>query len=214
MNLLQTSFFGGIFILAIIAVRAITIHHLPKKTFSVLWKIAILRLLIPISIPSVFSIYTLLDHHPRPAQTATPSPNISVNSANFPDFGGSLPTVRPPQTVSLPNTPTNSPSIWFFVWYIGMMGCAIFFLLSYFICRRNFKTSLPIYNDNVTEWQKERKQRQRIAIRELDGITSPLTYGIWKPVILIPKSTVWQDAELKYILTHEYAHIRRRDTVK
>ncbi len=30
---------------------------------------------------------------------------------------------------------------------------------------------------------------------------------------LIPKSTVWQDAELKYILAHEYAHIRRQDTL-
>ncbi|MDE7060864.1 MAG: hypothetical protein K2O71_04625, partial [Lachnospiraceae bacterium] len=66
MNLLQISFSGGIFILAIIAVRAITIRHLPKKTFSILWKIAILRLLVPVSIPSVLSVYTLFDRHSLP----------------------------------------------------------------------------------------------------------------------------------------------------
>lgn len=214
MNLLQISFSGGIFILAIIAVRAITIRHLPKKTFSILWKIAILRLLVPVSIPSVLSVYTLFDRHSLPVQTAAPSPSIFVSSFDLFDLGGlSVPAAILPQTVPLLGTPKNGASIWFFVWCVGMMGCAIFFLLSYFICRRNFKTSLPIYNDNVTEWQKEQKQRQRIAIRELDGITSPLTYGIWKPVILIPKSTVWQDAELKYILAHEYAHIRRQDTL-
>lgn len=214
MNLLQISFSSGIFILAIIAVRAITIRRFPKKTFSILWKIAILRLLVPVSIPSVLSIYTLFNRYSLPVQTATLSPSISVSSADLFDLGGlSIPATILPQTAPLPDTPKNSPPIWFFVWCIGTVGCAIFFLLSYFICRKNFKTSLPIYNDNVTEWQKEQKQRQRIAIRQLDGITSPLTYGIWKPVILIPKSTVWQDTELKYILAHEYAHIRRQDTL-
>lgn len=214
MNLLQISFSGGIFILAIIAVRAITIRRFPKKTFSILWKIAILRLLVPVSIPSVLSIYTWFNRHSLPVQTATLSPSISVSSADPFDLGSlSIPATVLPQTAPLPDTPKNIPSIWFFVWCIGTVGCAIFFLLSYFICRKNFKTSLPIYNDNVTEWQKEQKQRQRIAIRQLDGITSPLTYGIWKPVILIPKSTVWQDTELKYILAHEYAHIRRQDTL-
>lgn len=182
MNLLQISFSGGIFILAIIAVRAITIRRFPKKTFSILWKIAILRLLVPVSIPSVLSIYTLFNRYSLPVQTATLSPSISVSSADLFDLGGlSIPATILPQTAPLPDTPKNSPPIWFFVWCIGTVGCAIFFLLSYFICRKNFKTSLPIYNDNVTEWQKEQKQRQRIAIRQLDGITSPLTYGIWKP---------------------------------
>jgi len=41
-----------------------------------------------------------------------------------------------------------------------------------------------------------------------------MTYGIWNPVILFPKTTDWQDeARLRVVLTHELTHIRRFDIV-
>ncbi|HSI77270.1 MAG TPA: M56 family metallopeptidase [Lunatimonas sp.] len=44
-------------------------------------------------------------------------------------------------------------------------------------------------------------------------IDLPLTYGIWKPVILIPASLILQltPAQLEAILVHELAHIKRQD---
>ncbi len=59
MTLLQMSISGGMFILA---VRAAALHRLPKQTFSLLWKIALLRLLVlvPVTVTSVFCIYPLL----------------------------------------------------------------------------------------------------------------------------------------------------------
>ncbi|MDR0197594.1 MAG: M56 family metallopeptidase, partial [Oscillospiraceae bacterium] len=39
-----------------------------------------------------------------------------------------------------------------------------------------------------------------------------MTYGIWKPVILLPKNTDWRDEpRLRYVLAHEITHIRRFD---
>jgi len=53
---------------------------------------------------------------------------------------------------------------------------------------------------------------RHIQVRQSDRIAAPLTYGIWKPVILFPKTTDWQDiANLRYVLTHEITHIRRFD---
>ena len=60
MNLLQMSFSGAAFITAVVIIRAVAINKLPKKTFLVLWELVILRLLIPFSIPSMFSVYTLV----------------------------------------------------------------------------------------------------------------------------------------------------------
>ena len=60
LNLLGMSFKGSVLIIAVVVVRAVLIHKIPKKTFLILWEIAFLRLLIPFSIPFVFSIYTLL----------------------------------------------------------------------------------------------------------------------------------------------------------
>ena len=42
---------GGVLILFIVVIRAVAIHRLPKTTFFVLWLIAALRLLLPLSIP-------------------------------------------------------------------------------------------------------------------------------------------------------------------
>lgn len=60
MSLLQMSFAGGVMILAITVIRTLAINRLPKKTFLALWGIAVVRLLLPFSFPSVFSVYSLL----------------------------------------------------------------------------------------------------------------------------------------------------------
>jgi beta-lactamase regulating signal transducer with metallopeptidase domain len=45
------------------------------------------------------------------------------------------------------------------------------------------------------------------------SITTPVTAGILQPVIVIPAGTQLGDTELETILTHECAHIARRDSV-
>lgn len=46
-------------------------------------------------------------------------------------------------------------------------------------------------------------------------VSSPLTYGIFHPVILMPKQTDWKNTkELQYILSHEYVHIYHYDIAR
>lgn len=50
--------------------------------------------------------------------------------------------------------------------------------------------------------------RRSVSVRVSDRIDTPLTYGVFKSVILLPKKTEWEDtAQLEYILWHEYMHI-------
>lgn len=60
MQLLQMSLAGGVMIVVITVLRALTINNVPKKTFLVLWAAALLRLLVPVSLPSSLSFYSLL----------------------------------------------------------------------------------------------------------------------------------------------------------
>ena len=60
MSLLQMSLAGGVMVLVITVIRALAMDHVPKRTFPVLWGIALFRLLIPLSLPSALSIYSLL----------------------------------------------------------------------------------------------------------------------------------------------------------
>ena len=59
-GLIQRSIYGGVLILAILTVRAVLLYRLPKRTFPVLWGVALARLLLPFSFSSVFSVYSLL----------------------------------------------------------------------------------------------------------------------------------------------------------
>ena len=70
MSLLQMSFTGAILILVIVVIRMIAIHRLPKKTFLVLWIIALARLLLPFSVPSPFSVYSLMRGNEPDFQTS------------------------------------------------------------------------------------------------------------------------------------------------
>jgi hypothetical protein len=61
MNILQMSVSAAILILAIVVIRALAIHRLPKKTFVALWGVALFRLLIPLYVPLPFGAYTIAD---------------------------------------------------------------------------------------------------------------------------------------------------------
>ena len=207
MHLLQMSFSGAAFITAVVIIRAVAINKLQKKTFLVLWELVMLRLLIPFSIPSMFSIYTLVTHSISSAALPEAETAYSV-----PAVQGLFVTVQgmeqPPVDVS------PSVSIWFLVWCAGVILITLFFLISYLRCLMEFRTALPVHNHYVEKWLEERPLKRPILVRQSDRILAPLTYGIFRPVILMPKKMDWKnEKQLQYVLSHEYVHICRCDTV-
>ena len=74
--------------------------------------------------------------------------------------------------------------------------------------------SIPDNTPYIQEWLTTHQIVRPIEVRNSDFISSPLTYGILHPVILLPKKLDRNDqAALKYVLTHEYVHIRRFDAI-
>ncbi|MCM1056543.1 MAG: M56 family metallopeptidase [Firmicutes bacterium] len=205
MSLLQMSFAGAVMILAIIVIRALAINLLPKKTFLVLWGIAVARLLLPFCIPSAFSLYSLIGN-PAPV----------VNSVKWPQTAVTLPSDIYGQTVipdNISNT-VNPVSVWTVIWGAGVLVCALVFAVAYWKCRQEFQTSLPVDNGFIQSWLNEHRLKRPISIRQSNRFSAPLTYGIFRPVILMPTSIDWENTKsLQYVLTHEYVHIRRFDSI-
>ena len=203
MSLLQMSFSGGILILAIIVIRALAINVLSKKTFNALWGISVVRLMIPFSIPSAFSVYSLIGSH---------APGNGLQAIRVLPIGASG------QEASMPGSITNAAnavSTWTIVWAAGVLVCAVFFSLAYWKCWKEFQTSLPVGNDFTENWLSVHQQRRRISIRQSGRFSAPLTYGVLHPVILMPISTKWENTDsLEYVLAHEYVHIRRFDSIR
>lgn len=252
MSLVQMSLSAALMIVAIIILRALTIERFPKKTFLVLWWIALLRLLIPFSIPSVMSIYSWISPDVPKAvhqevQEITESQSTSEPVLKIPSeiLQNASPqedavSVVPEQTRSevvenstqfemtpIPDIdieyievkPSKSFSEIFFdmlpvIWGIGIGVIAAFFGINYWKGIREFRMSLPVENEFVDEWLSSHQLRRNITIRQYDCIHTPLTYGIFRPVILLPKESLKQPpSTLNFILTHEWVHIRRFDCV-
>jgi TonB family protein len=155
----------------------------------------------------------------------------------LPLTSGMLPVIHIPITVdepSLANLPTsihvvstsnqpapdtNTVSIlpWLIVAYFS--GTAIILLR---ILWGNFAMlllkhlSTPV---NSPRWQHASQRyrrrwgiRRSIQVRHSNAVGSPLTWGVLRPVVLIPTSALdWPEHLIKSTLLHEFAHIRRCD---
>ncbi|MDE7324638.1 MAG: M56 family metallopeptidase [Lachnospiraceae bacterium] len=270
MSVLQMSISGAVLILAVVVLRALTMNRLPKDTFLILWGIVLLRLMVPLSVPSGLSVYSWMEQNmdlalpvqnnaaasmkghneaaidsgaPKQAPRNNTSEIFSTRSKqlqkndenvisdiNTYQAGKTKNTLQP--TVSkyqAQNTDSNvifsmiaanliayfniTTTIRFTVWCVGMLVCMTHFIMSYLRCRIEFQTSLPVENPFAQRWIEEHHHRL-FTIRQSDKISTPLTYGIRRPVILMPKNTDWENTlQLQYILMHEYIHICRYDAL-
>ena len=204
MNLLQMSFTGSIFIMLIFLLRLLAVNRLPKSTFLVLWGIAIIRLLIPFSIPSAFSVYSLFNRNAalQGALNDSPIARLLPLSNSTPSTVGSMATPQSMGAISFEHI----------IYFLGVALCLLIFATAYYCCMKKLRHSRPIRNSYISEWVKTHKIKRKIRFEQCDNISSPLTYGIFSPIILLPKNTDFDNCqELNYILLHEYLHIRRFD---
>lgn len=206
MSLLQMSFLGTVIILLIVVLRAVLINRLPKKTFLILWWIALIRLLVPFSIKSVTSIYSLLQSiysDINPVRTAQTTTFLPIHG-NMTEIANGLSEAMVQRTESI--------SILSVIWLAGLLLCFGFFAVSYIKCYREFRFSLPVENDILEAWKEKHPLKRSLSIRQTETIAAPLSYGVIRPVILMPKNTEWKNIyQLRYVLEHEYVHIRRLD---
>ena len=211
MNLVQMSVSGSCIILATVLIRALAIHRLPKRTFLALWGIALARLVLPFSIPSPFSLFALLRRSAPAAVRMEAAPAVARSSEVVEE---ALQTLARDRTAFQTVAKSFDVSIWTAIWLAGACICALLFVASYVRWYRRFRASTPVDNAFVREWLKSHTLRRPVSIRQTGGIAAPLTYGILRPVILVPEHMDWADARtLNCVFAHEFTHIRRFDAL-
>ena len=203
MNLLRIGILGSLLIFFIAVLRFFLIDKLPKATFFVLWEIAALRLLMPFSISLPFSML--------PVPTIGSGITTTVSNLTKTQALGTLPI---PADSALIEQPGVQPSFLVLLWGVGTVVLGTWFFILYLHNTQKFKASLPNKTPIVQTWLAEHSIIRSLEVRVSDQITSPLTYGIFHPVILLPKGMDPSDeTALHVVLTHEYIHIRRFDAI-
>lgn len=242
MNLVEMSVCGGIMILAVLLLRLLFLERLPKKMFLFLWGIVLLRLLVPFEIASPVSIYNLIPQKFRvvrqeeqcqqideeqPSQSTQSSlveeaDTAEKNSAaERADATIKNSTEEKTDTAEKNNTAEKADAvvknnivenIWKTIYLAGAVVCFAWFAVSYGRSLRRFATAVPVTGLDVEKWLAEHKCARKISIRRTKAVDTPLTYGLRKPVILLPKNLdLTEKATIEYVLEHEYTHIRRFD---
>ncbi|MDE7299093.1 MAG: M56 family metallopeptidase, partial [Lachnospiraceae bacterium] len=237
------SFVAAILISFLIVIRALLLHRLPKLTFQAAWAVVILRLLLPVSVSvfpadggngiPLFSAFLTEapdggDGEDGGEQAVSSKDTKAADGApgQARDGGHSLygsASEREEQPAgnfgAAGNAKTAGAGLYPVlrgIWFAGMLSVLLYFLCSHFRARRIYAAALPVEHDipEVDFHGKWKLFRRRVQIRVSDRISAPVTCGIVSPVILLPKTTDWDNSEqLRMVLEHEAVHIRRFDIV-
>lgn len=74
--------------------------------------------------------------------------------------------------------------------------------------------ALPVKGIYFEEWKKSHSLKRKVEIRESDRIAAPLTYGLIRPVILLPaQHKNMKERSLGFVLEHEFIHIKHLDVL-
>ena len=73
--------------------------------------------------------------------------------------------------------------------------------------------ALPVDGEFFEQWKRAHCLRRKIEICKSDRIRIPLTYGIIKPVILLPSHGNLTESNLEVVLEHEFTHIKHFDVL-
>lgn len=242
MGLTEISAAGAIMIAFVILTRKIMGNRLPKVTFLVLWWCVILRLLLPFGIPSSCSVVSIAENGGSYLRTAIADiaernvselnitesyvERLSIDEplAAESDNSDQGVVVETADTYSVSSTALEVPAtLKEYAYYLYLAGTAIFaafFLIGYLRGLRAFAVAIPVKEEVVTEWADGHPLRRKYVVKKLRGLSGPITYGIRKPVILLPEvlceglaTGSISKEELSYILLHEYIHICRWDAL-
>ena len=231
--MLEMTLSGALLIMVIALIRVLGMHKLPKRAFMVLWCIALFQLTIPFSIPSQASIFNLFGaaSHIQPSvQGLFATSGTDTVNVEMPGFLGqiqgdlSIITIAgeelavPYEADGSRLSAVSSLTLVYLVYLTGLALSVALFILLYNKNRKDFSTALPISNKFIDNWLAEHQPQnlfvRPISIRVSDKIAAPLTYGILRPVILLPKNTDWSnEGELNFVLAHEFVHIKRFDAL-
>ena len=102
-------------------------------------------------------------------------------------------------------------------WALGMVAFSLRFVLNYFSLRSLRHQSIaledPYFSQLLTQVMTTIGLRRKVSLRLSSVIASPLTFGFFHPIVLLPIALVAQTSPslLEALLRHELIHIRRAD---
>ena len=193
--LLNRAVAATLLILAVCVYRALS-PKAPKWTQLFLWALAGLRLCLPFSIRSAWSLVPsekILDYETAQyaAKPEITSGIAALNRAVNPAFGESL--------AATPAASVNPLQVWMhlagIVWAVGVLALLLAALVSVWKLRRRVQASIELTK----------------GVRLCDAIDTPFLLGLFRPTVYLPSQLSQRERDV--VLAHEAAHKTHGDCI-
>ncbi|MBR4295785.1 MAG: hypothetical protein IKT56_02975 [Clostridia bacterium] len=192
LNIINMSISASYIVVAVMLLR-LMLKKAPKWITVLLWGIVAVRLICPFSLESVLSLIPSAEVvSPDIMMDRTPEIHTGITVVNS--------VVNPIISEKFTPDPTASANplqIWIpiftAIWLVGVISLLIYTIISYIRIRRKVGTAV-LLRDNI--YQSE-------------NVVSPFVLGLIKPKIFLPFHM--NEKEMAHVVSHEQAHIRRKD---
>jgi bla regulator protein blaR1 len=218
--------FAALLAIVVLVINILFRHWLSAGQMGLLWGLVLIRLLVPMSPASPLGLANLLTYTstesveaPLPAQEAIDEQAVAANPT--------MDNVRKLTDLNLPTAPVevstatddSIDSIFSaipLVWFIGGALGLAWTVASYArFCRRVRQT--PDCTDKRLQrlWQtccETAGVKHTGRLLQFDGVEQPAIMGVFWPTLLLPSDTSeLADDQLRMVMLHELAHVRRWD---
>ena len=197
MTLLKMSIQAGLIILAIITFRIIALNKLPKTSFLAMWGIALMRMLLPLSFPSRWNIFSVFGEVLSRISGGTQGVKNEVKLM----FDG--------LSIQQPSVNSWNESLVLFpaattIWLVVTVVLLALFSVGLYKNYSEVRFAVPFSrNDLIDEWQSSHKLQRPLRILHSDRVNTPIAVGIIHPCIILPETMDLSDKQtIGYVLTH------------
>ena len=212
LKVLEMSIVGSVVVLATILFRFL-LRKRSKRFIMILWAVVAARLLLPINIQSVISIFNYIPLHTDAITTQIQEARVfeetnvdasiddaasektnsvaAVHETSGEHHEVNVTAVHNEHVRAIPEVKVMLAIVWF----IGFAAVALYTVIRFVLLKIKLKNAVRIDKN----------------VYESDKVKSPFVFGLFVPKIYLPE--VLDNNEREYILMHEKNHIRHGDWI-
>lgn len=225
--LIETSLMASILVGFILCIKILFRNKLTPRWQYMLWIVLMIRLLLPWSPDSSYSIYSLLSYSSSVSEVIQKNTSLPENTVNNEmkqtvelELNSETVTKNRELEVKAGAEQQTTFSLYKIALYVWLAGVIILAVITFITNRRLYsyiKKQPDITDEQVVtvfnRCKQSMKMKKAVSLRLAGKIASPTVFSFFSPKVLLSKKhmKVLNEQQLQYVFYHELAHIKRND---
>ncbi|MDA2233615.1 methicillin resistance protein [Bacillus cereus] len=225
--LIETSLMASILVGFILCIKVLFRNKLTPRWQYMLWIVLMIRLLLPWSPDSSYSIYSLLSYSSSVSEVIPKNMPATENIVNIEsdrkvelESNSKMVTKTSEPEVKVSSEKQTTFSLYKLALYVWLAGVIILAAITFLTNRRLYsyiKKQPDITDEQVTtvfnRCKQSMKMKKAVSLHLAGKIASPTVFSFFRPKVLLSKKhmKVLNEQQLQYVFYHELAHIKRND---